>query len=303
MRPTVFLPAGWRMLASNPAPHTVGEILNTLGSRLGKVSDLPALEAQVLVAHLLDMPRSWVLAHPEVQVGPVPAAQLEKLVIRLEQGEPLPYILRKWEFFGLDFVVTPAVLIPRPETELLVEQAIAWIMKSHIDVKELKVLDVGTGSGCIAITVAVNVPGIAIIATDISPDALEVAHHNAERLGVADRVTFLEADLFPDPLIPNSYSLILANLPYIPTMTLEKLPVYRCEPAQALDGGVDGLTVIRNLLMKAPKVLAPGGSMLLEIEASEGAAAFSLASDVFEQAEIQLHQDLAGYDRLLEVQR
>jgi release factor glutamine methyltransferase len=269
-------------------------------------SDTPELDAQVLLAHLLRKPRSWLLAHPEAAAPRGLLAVLEAAVRRLEGGEPLPYVLGAWEFFGLSFVVTPDVLIPRPETELLVERALDWL-RAHP--KKRRVLDVGTGSGCIAVALAVHLPDLHVLATDISAGAIEVARSNAARLGVGGRVEFVQCDLLPcvdrEPrstvhgLPP--YDLIVANLPYIPTRTLHKLPIYRREPTLALDGGKDGLDIVRRLLAAAPEVLARGGMMLLEIEASQGAKALSLAFDAFSEAEIHLHQDLAGRDRLMKI--
>ena len=282
--------------------NTVGKTLGELISRLENISDTPALDAQVLLAHLLGRPRSWVLAHPEEPLAGNQLNALESLVIRLEKGEPLPYILGAWEFFGLEFEVMPDVLIPRPETELLVEQAIAWLRKLETGRPRLRVMDVGTGSGCIAISLAVNIPGLSIIATDISPAALMVARRNSERMNVSNCITFLEADLFSNPLIPASFSLIVANLPYIPTETLHKIPVYPHEPRVALEGGSDGLVLIRRILTEAPNRLVPGGLLLMEIEASEGPAVLSLALEAFPKARIDLHKDLSGHDRLLEVQ-
>jgi release factor glutamine methyltransferase len=278
---------------------SVAACLDDLILRLRSCSDTPELDAQVLLARTLERPRSWVAAHPEARLNPATAAALESSIQRLERGEPLPYVLGEWEFFSLPFEVTLDVLIPRPETELLVERAVSWLREQK---KESTVLDVGTGCGCIAISLAVNVPQIRVIATDISPAALVVARRNAEKLQVADRVTFLEADLIPAALIPASFSLIVANLPYIPTVTLHGLPVFGREPTLALDGGADGLNMIRRLLTKAPALLTPGGLILFEIEASEGPAVLSLAYNAFAQAEIHLHQDLAGHDRLLEIQ-
>jgi release factor glutamine methyltransferase len=284
---------------------TVGNTLDGLVSRLEKTSDTPGLDAQVLLARLLDKPRSWVMAHPEVPLTDDRSATLETLVARLEGGEPLPYVLGCWEFFGLEFEITPDVLIPRPETELLVERAIAWLRKLGAGSRELRGMDVGTGSGCIAIALAVNMPELRIIATDISPGAIKVARRNAAKHGVTDRVEFRCCDLFPFPSTanrhPSTVDLIVANLPYIPTPTLNGLPVYRREPTMALDGGADGLDLIRRLLTEAPEHLAPGGMMLLEIEASEGQAVLSLARAAFAKTEIQMHQDLSGHDRLVEV--
>ena len=295
------------MTKSKGDRQTVGETLDRLISRLEKNSERPGLDAQNLLAHTLDQPRSWVLAHPEAPLTENRFTALEALVVRLEEGQPLPYILGSWEFFNLEFDVTPEVLIPRPETELLVERAIAWLRTRGHGSRDLGVLDVGTGSGCIAISLAVNVPGLRITATDISNTALRVARRNAERLGVAACITFLEADLIPDLLIPNplyprSYSLIVTNPPYIPTRTLHRTRVYGREPTLALDGGSDGLALIRRILKEAPNRLIPGGLLLMEIEASEGPAVLSLASAAFSKARILLHKDLAGHNRLLEVQ-
>jgi release factor glutamine methyltransferase len=281
---------------------TVGATLDGLIPRLEKTSDSPGLDAQVVLARVLEKPRSWVVAHPEAPLTRSRSAALEALVARLEKGKPLPYVLGRWDFFGLEFEVTPDVLIPRPETEMLVERALAWLRKRGMGNGESRVLDVGTGSGCIAISLAVNAPQLRVTATDVSIAALKVARRNAEKLHVSDRITFLEADLIPDPLLPDPFSLILANLPYIPTQTLRALPIYDREPTVALDGGMDGLVLIRKLLSQAPDLLAPGGLLLMEIEASEGPAALSLAYDAFSEAEIHLHKDLAGRDRLLEVQ-
>jgi release factor glutamine methyltransferase len=281
---------------------TVGATLDGLIPRLEKTSDSPGLDAQVVLARVLEKPRSWVVAHPEAPLTRSRSAALEALVARLEKGKPLPYVLGRWDFFGLEFEVTPDVLIPRPETEMLVERALAWLRKGGMGNGESRVLDVGTGSGCIAISLAVNAPQLRVTATDVSIAALKVARRNAEKLHVSDQITFLEADLIPNPLLPDPFSLILANLPYIPTQTLRALPIYDREPTVALDGGMDGLVLIRKLLSQAPDLLAPGGLLLMEIEASEGPVALSLAYDAFSEAEIHLHKDLAGRDRLLEVQ-
>ena len=271
-------------------------------------SDSALLDAQGLLAHALKKPRTWLLAHPEAPLTRKQADGIEACVQRLEAGEPLPYVLGRWEFFGLEFEITPEVLIPRPETELLVEAALRWLRERP---EQRSALDVGTGSGCIAIALAANIPDLQVLATDISSTALKVARRNAKRLGVAGRVQFTRCDLLPwqDTLDPESgltlapaWDLVVSNLPYIPTASLQELPVYGREPALALDGGPDGLSLIRRLITLAPTILAPGGTLLLEIEASEGSAALSLAYDVFDSASIHLHQDMAGHDRLLEVQ-
>jgi release factor glutamine methyltransferase len=229
--------------------------------------------------------------------------RLDESMRRLERGEPLPYVLGHWEFFGMAFDITPDVLIPRPETELLVEKAIAWLqaLPGH-----RRVVDVGTGSGIVAVSIAVHIPDAIILATDISTDALKVAQANSAKFGVQDRIQFVHCDLLPGQgeFFPGErFDLMCANLPYIPTKTLQGLPVHGREPYLALDGGTDGLDLIRRLMKFAPARIAPDGHLLLEIESTQGAQVMEQARAIFYEAEIQLHRDLAGNDRLLEVAR
>ena len=276
---------------------TIQQGLEQTTLSLGSLSDSAALDAQVLMAHVTGQPRSWILAHPETPLTPSQVSKLEAALRELSEGRPLPYVVGHWEFFGLDFEVTPDVLIPRPETELLVEKAFAWL-EHRKDARSA--IDVGTGSGCIAISLATRIRGLNLTATDISPRALEVARRNAEKFSVADRIDFNCCDLLPPKT--ETYDLIVANLPYIPTKTMETLPVYGKEPTLALDGGSDGLNLVRRLISLAPGYLSPGGMMLLEIESSQGMAALSLAYDTFSHASIHLHRDLANRYRLIEVQ-
>ncbi len=280
---------------------TIGKQLEAIISRLSAVSETAVLDAQVLLAHTLHKPRTWVVAHPEIEISPEAQERLNAAVQRLVDGEPLPYILGFWEFYARRFEVTPQVLIPRPETELLVEHALYWLRRSP---SRRWVADVGTGSGCIAVSLAAEIRDLQIVATDISLPALQVARRNALRHGVHERVHLLQCDLLPPPPAGFAYhrfDLICANLPYIPTPLLRQLKVARYEPLLALDGGPDGLNLIRRLLKLAPAWLAPGGMLLMEIEASQGATLLSLAYDTFKSAQIHLHTDLAGQDRLLEV--
>ena len=269
-------------------------------------------ETRLLLAHVLGQSREWVIAHPEAELTDEQHKRFSVLVEQAVNGTPLPYLLGEWEFFGLDFIVTPDVLIPRPETELLVERAIknpksqAQPAKSTRNPK-IPILDIGTGSGIIAVTLAVKLPNAEIVATDISPAALAVAKTNAERHRVTDRIAFLEIDLLSG-LITNyqlrltQYALICANLPYIPTADLASLAVARHEPRLALDGGPDGLTYIRRLLADAPHAIAPGGTILLEVEYRQGEAVKALAREVFPEARVEIHKDLAGLDRMVEIE-
>jgi release factor glutamine methyltransferase len=293
-------------------------LLSDIAARLASISDTPDLDASVLLAHILDRPRAWVMAHPELTLTTGQQSQLDDSLSRLENREPLPYVIGRWEFFGLNLEVTRDVLIPRPETELLVEKAIAYLGQNP---QRKNVADVGTGSGAIAVSIAVHIPNAEILATDISPRALEVAKRNAEKHNVTRAIQFIECDLLPSrqPQTtdsssfilhsfgfaqdkPSSFDLICANLPYIPTDTLHSLPTFNREPTLALDGGADGLDLIRRLLHSAPEWLVPNGLILLEIEARRGARALNLAHDLFSHAGIHLHRDLAGHDRLLEIQ-
>lgn len=277
-------------------------LLSDITTRLASISDTPSLDASVLLAHVVAKPRTWVLAHPELKLTDAEQNQLDVALGQLETGQPFPYVLGHWEFYGMDFDLTPDVLIPRPETELLVEKAIAWLQESPV---RRTVADIGTGSGAIAVSIAVNVPDVNILATDISSKALSIARKNAKKFGVDHRIEFVECDLLPaQPQLfttEQHLDLICANLPYIPTGTLQDLPVYGREPTLALDGGEDGLHLIRRLLDIAPAWLAPNSMILLEIEATTGIAALNLAYDLFSEAEIHLHRDLTGNDRLLEI--
>ena len=264
--------------------------------------DLTQHDAQLLLAHAIGHPRTWLLAHLDAPLSAAMLDSADQAFARLEAGEPLPYILGHWEFYGLDFDITPDVLIPRPETEMMVETAIKWLSASG---ERRTVADIGTGSGIIATSIAMHIPSTRILATDISRAALKVAKHNAEKFHVHHRIDFLECDLLPQHIDPlptdRHFDLICANLPYIPTQTMRGLPIFGREPTLALDGGKDGLDLYRRLLDIAPNWLAPNGMLLLEIEATQGLKALSLAYDLFSEASISLHQDLAGHDRLLEI--
>ena len=263
---------------------------------LESTSDTPGLDAQVLLAHILGVGRAWVIGHPEAELDDHQEQALENALQRLVAGQPLPYVLGEWEFYGLTFALTPQVLIPRPETELVVERALAWLDENP---DRRRMVDVGTGSGCIAITLAVNVPDLQVIAVDCSSEVLQVAHNNARRHAVEKRVQLVQSDLLK--MLQGSYDLICANLPYIPTSTLENLAVYQREPGLALDGGLRGVDLIERLLRQSPSRLARGGLLLLEIEASQGSEVHKLARKAFPGAEVQVLTDLAGHDRVVSI--
>ncbi len=274
----------------------IGDYLVTFSSKLKPVSDTPFLDASVLLANTLGKSRAWVLAHPEVPIPQEQQRPLEDAILRLEGGEPLPYVIGHWEFFGLDFQLNHATLIPRPETELLVEKALEWL---HKQAGKRRVVDVGTGSGCIAVTLAYHIPDLKVIATDISGSALQAARANAGLHGVSERVLFIQSNLIDG--IQGSFDLICANLPYIPTHIMRNLRVYEKEPELALDGGADGLELIRSLLSVASQRLNEAGSLLLEIEMNQAKAVSSLAKKLFPLKNVRVYQDLAGKDRLLAI--
>jgi release factor glutamine methyltransferase len=203
------------------------------------------------------------------------------------------YLLGKKEFWGHELAVDARVLVPRPDTETLVEEARARVA----GVVEPRIADVGTGSGAIAVTLAKLFPAAAVVASDISPDALAVARGNAERLGVA--VTFVEGDLDAPLRAHAPFSLIAANLPYIASADMAALPPdVRTEPALALDGGPDGLALVRRLVAAAPALLAPGGALALEIGADQAAATRALL-DAAGFTDVQTRHDLAGIERVV----
>ena len=242
---------------------------------------------------MLGLNRTQVLTQPERTLSAAEQAAFERLTARAAVNEPLAYILGRREFYGLSFEVNSQVLVPRPETELLVDLARARRPK--------RALDVGTGSGCIAVALAVNVPDATVTALDLSPEALAVARRNAAAHGVSDRLTFVQSDLLAALEPAATFDLLCANLPYIDTAELSTLPVAAHEPALALDGGPGGLLVIERLLAQAPPHLAPGATLLLEIGATQGAAAVALGRAAFPAAAVRIVRDLSDLDRVLTI--
>lgn len=262
----------------------------------------PRLAAEVLLAHTLGVSRVYLLAHPERVLTDSEWETFAQLVARSAQGEPLFYLIGEREFYGMPFKVTPAVLIPRPETEHLVDAALEWARsRAYRAYTPLTFADIGTGSGCIAVALAVYLPNSRGYATDLSPEALEIARENATRHGVVHRLTFLEGDLCAP--LPEPVDLLVANLPYVARSEWEELdPAIReYEPILALDGGPDGLQVIRRFLAQAPDYLRPMGAVFLEIGAGQGAAVLDLARSAFPRAVVRLLKDSAGLDRVVAI--
>lgn len=302
-RPIAWLPPDLALnfsLSPFASPHqnhlTIAEALKSGSARLHAMSESANLDAEVLLAHLLKVERTWLLAHLEEQLNQEQFNQWEGSLSRLERGEALPYVLGEWGFYGLTIHLTTDVLIPRPETELLVETAIDWLA-AHPD--QRRAVDVGTGSGCIAVAMAVNVPDLEITASDISASALKVAAINVELHGLSKQVSLVHSELLDT--IHGPFDLICANLPYIPSERLGSLAVARREPILALDGGEDGLDLIRPFLKKAAPKMDSGGLLLAEIDDSHQEDAIVISSKFFPDAKISLLEDLAGRPRLLHI--
>jgi release factor glutamine methyltransferase len=256
------------------------------------------LDAELILSHLLGWPRARLLAERDHPVPSDLSVAFDGLVARRAAGEPVAYLVGHKEFYGLDFAVDHRVLVPRPETELLVELALVAARRIALGRAEpLRIADIGTGSGAIAVALAVHLPNAQIDAVDISPEALEVARANVVRHGIAGRVRLLLGDLL-GPL-DLSADIIVSNPPY--TILAEVEPnVYAYEPHLALEGGPDGTNLYRRLLADAPAKLLPGGALLCEIGAWQGELVAALARAAFPAAEVRIFQDLAGRDRVLQ---
>ncbi len=267
-------------------------------SKLTAVTDRPRLEAELLLVEHLHCTRANLLAHPERRLTPGEVQAFMRDVHRRASNEPLPYI-RGWiEFFGLDFEVTPDVLIPRPETERLVELGLDWLEKHP----RCRTLDVGTGSGCIAVALATAQPGVHLGASDRSMAALKVAQRNAQRHGVAGQIAFWVGDLMKPARRP--LDLILSNPPYIAAERWSTLPPsVRSEPRMALLSGRDGLEAIRRLIEQAALRLNTPGAFYMEIGERQGNAARAFAQTAFPSADVAILPDLAGKDRVLQIIR
>jgi release factor glutamine methyltransferase len=260
--------------------------------------DTPRLDAEVLLAHVLSQDRSWLYAHPEGTLSPSQLSTYQALISRRAEREPVAYLTGHKEFFGLDFIVTPDVLIPRPETECLVELALRWTQAQSWPGA---IADVGTGCGTISVTLAVHLPQAQIIATDTSPAALAVARRNTVRHNVADRICCVQSNLLT--ALAGPLQLIVANPPYLSQTELATAPpeVAYWEPRVALDGGPDGLAAVRHLLAMASGRLHPDGALLVEIGAGHGTDVLKLAHRYFPEATVEIVKDYAKRDRVLAV--
>jgi release factor glutamine methyltransferase len=252
-----------------------------------------ALEGEILLRHVLGIDRARLYSHLDEEIGTRHEEALKRALERRWQGEPVAYITGHREFYGLDFSVDRNVLIPRPESELLVARAIEIVKNRKIT----QIADIGTGSGAIAISVAASLPGVTVYATDISTEALEVAAKNCERHGVTDRVILLQGDML-EPL-PGPVDLIIANLPYVRASDLPADGTLRFEPMLALDGGKDGLDRISVFCRRAGTKLNQRGCLLLEIGQGQAEQVGALLRKEFPAAVIEINRDLAGIERVV----
>ncbi len=296
-KPSIWQNIVWKLMPST----TIGRALHSATERLRAPSPSTAsLDAQVILASVLGVDRSWLFAHYDYELNESEAEAYTDLIVRRIVGEPVAYLIGRKEFYGLDLAVDQRVLIPRPETELLVDEVLRFM--ELYGPRAVRIADIGTGSGAIALALATNSPHAVLYATDLSEEALSVARRNVEQHDSNNQVRLLQGDLL-EPLY-EQVEIIVANLPYINRhdyATLE--PTVRdFEPKLALEAGDDGLEAIRRLLKNAPRYLRPNGMIFLEIAHDQGEAVLRLISELIPQAEdVDLRQDLAGLDRIITV--
>jgi release factor glutamine methyltransferase len=295
--------------------ETTGALLREGAERLAAAgSETPRLDAELLLGHAVGVGRTVVLAHPEAPVGVDAAGRYRSDIERRAEGEPVAYLRGLKEFFGLAFEVDNRALIPRPETERLVELAEAEVVcrlgaaSQARTTTPLRIADVGTGSGAIAVALAVALRGrhaleaVELLATDISPGALQLARDNAVGHAVADRMRFELADLLPADGPP--FDVILANLPYVRSDVIPGLPrATTFEPVLALDGGLDGMAVVGRLVDRLPDALVDDGVALLEIGADQSDAIESLVARRRSGWRCTIELDLAGLPRVARIER
>jgi release factor glutamine methyltransferase len=261
----------------------------------------PRLDAELLLAAACGVDRTALYVRGREQVSAACAQTFRDMLDRRRRREPLQYIVGRQEFWSLDFAVTPDVLVPRPETELLVELALGALRARGVGARSavpLRLCDVGTGSGCIAVVLATELPGAEVWALDDSTAALAVADANARRHGVAERIRFVRSDLFSS-VSSQLFDVVVSNPPYLTANDLANLqPEVAFEPRSALDGGGDGLDVIRRLLAASPEYLGGGGWLLVEIGATQ-AAAVEDAARAAGFTTVSIHADYAGLPRVL----
>lgn len=267
----------------------IGTLLNELSQALADVSESPRLDAEILVGRAIDMPRSYLFAHPEDSLDETAIRRLNRALKRRLGGEPMAYITGKREFWSMELAVSPATLVPRPETEILVDQVLARIPRKA----SLSVLDLGTGSGAIALAIARERPLCEVTGVDICSSALGVAQLNARELAIPN-VIFVESDWI-DAVRDRQFDIVVSNPPYV--RDDDALQDLASEPHHALAAGPDGLDALRVLVRDCSTVLVPGGLLALEHGADQEIPVASLLAE-HGWLEIQNHRDYAGLPRV-----
>lgn len=283
----------------------VGRALLAATRRLREVDiETAQLDASVLLSYALGVNKAWLYAHPNRPLTEVEIARYEALVRRRMCHEPVAYLVGFKPFYGLDITVDNRVLIPRPETEMLVERALVHAKRMLQEGQRPVIADIGTGSGAIAVALAVNLPEAVVYATDVSPACMEVAEKNVWRYGVGEQVRLTPGHLLD--CLPEPVDIVVANLPYVATGDLTKLPrqVREYEPVLALDGGADGCVVLRDMVQsiaspEGKAKLKPGAVIFLEIGSDEGAAMRACISDMLPEYGCNVLVDYAGLDRVV----
>jgi release factor glutamine methyltransferase len=331
MKPLPYRNAPTTSETARPQNYSVRDALREGIARLrdGRVASF-TLAAEILLLHVLERDRAWIYAHPEETVSDADAQRYVALIARRAAGEPTQHLTGKQEFWGLEFEVTPEVLIPRPETEHMIEVALDRLALREVragrpnknDGAGLRIADVGTGSGCIAVALAKELPGAEFVAVDISAAALAVARRNAERHGVVERIEFVESNLLqrlgkPDRLARHAaplqraaarglpmMDLIVSNPPYVGRREAATLAreVREHEPAIALYGGEEGYELYGELIRQSAKHLKPGGILVLELGHNSLAAVEPLL-DSAHWANVGITDDLAGIPRVIAAER
>lgn len=290
----------WQRIVWTLMPGTtVGRAIVSATQRLEEAGSATAhLDAQVILAHVLQVDRGWLFAHYDTKLNPAETSAYTEQVARRIDSEPVAYIVGRKEFYGLDLEVDRRVLIPRPETELLVDAVLDHIA-SRPDPR-VRMADVGTGSGAIALAVAANCPDAEIFAIELSDDAIDVARNNVQRLDGRQQVHVLQGDLLTP--LSGKVDIIAANLPYVTSQDYDTLDadIRDYEPQLALEAGPEGLDAIRRLLEMAPSYLNPGGVIYLEIGHDQGEAVLEMAKAMIPEAlYVGVRQDYHGQDRLV----
>ena len=279
-------------------PWTVKRVLEWTTNHLKKHgSDTPRLDAEILLAQARGCPRIQLYTQFDQPLSDTVRAQMRDLVQRRAKAEPVAYLVGHREFFSLDFRVTRDVLIPRPDTETLVME----VLDATKSLAEAKVLDLCTGSGCVAIAIAKNCKTANLVATEISSVALVIAKENAERHQVTDRIEFIESDLFASIPAGKKFDIIASNPPYIPSAEIDQLDaeVAKHEPRLALDGGPDGLDIIRRILEAAPTFLAPNGLIAIEFTPEQAESLEQIVTKHGGYEQIEIRKDLGKRPRVL----